>query len=331
MMSGRRMSLVISAVLLLGMCALRLSAQQTMKVVFYNVENLFDCRHDSLCDDFDFLPEGRKHWTLWRKTEKVRHIAQVITSIGEDTAPMLVGMCEVENDSVMCSLVEYSLLHSVGYRYVMTEGGDPRGVDVALMYRPSLFRLLATSSHEVPVEQIRADAHARPVLYASGELINGDTLDVFVCHWPSRLSGRRRTEPLRQMAADVVASLIDSIQTVRPEAHIIVMGDFNETPEGEAVRSLPLLNLTASEKGSYRYRGKWEQLDQMLVSPSLMEDSSSTKVLGGTAEVFRAPFVLERERLYGGYRPFRSYNGMKYIGGYSDHLPVFVRLEMGVR
>lgn len=331
MMSCRKMSLVISAVLLLGMCASRLLAQQTMKVVFYNVENLFDCRHDSLCDDVDFLPEGRKHWTRWRMTEKVRHIAQVITSIGEDTAPMLVGMCEVENDSVMCSLTEYSLLRSVGYRYLMTHGGDPRGVDVALMYRPSLFRLLATAAHDVPVEQIRADAHARPVLYAQGELINGDTLDVVVCHWPSRLSGRRRTEPLRQMAADVVASLVDSIQKVRPEAHIIVMGDFNETHNGEAVRSLPLLNLTEKEGGSYRYRGRWEQLDQMLVSPSLLEDSSSLLVHGGTAEVFRAPFLLERDRLYGGYRPFRSYNGMRYIGGYSDHLPVFVRLEMGTR
>ena len=307
-----------------------LTAQEGMgaKVVFYNVENLFDCRHDSLRDDYEFLPEGRRRWTPWRMQEKVRHIAQVMTAIGTDVAPMLVGLAEVENDSVMTLLTEHSLLRGAGYRYVMSDGDDPRGRDIALMYRPSLFHLLGTRACAVPVREVRAEAHARPILYAWGELTNGDTLHVVVCHWPSRLEGRRRTEPLRQRAADVVTGLVDSIRTVRPQAYIVVMGDFNETPEGEAVQSLPLENVTRSLGGTYRYRGRWEQLDQLLVSPSLLDETSSVHVAAEGAQVFSEPFVLEREPLYGGFRPRRTYQGPRYRGGYSDHLPVYVRVEI---
>lgn len=325
-MCSRKKFFLLSAVLIGCLYSPVASAQLRLKAMFYNVENLFDCRHDSLRDDSEFMPDGDKHWTRWRYREKLLHVAQVVTAVGEDAPPALVGLCEVENDSVMVSLTMHSLLRSAGYRYVMSDCDDPRGVDVALLYRPSQFRLLSASVRDVPVKQIRRDAHARPVLCATGELISGDTLDVLVCHWPSRWGGKKRSEALHRKAAEVVTSMVDSIREMRPQAHILVMGDFNEPPRGAAVQSLPLENLTSSLDGSYRYRGRWEQLDQMLASSPLTDRSSSLHIVEGSAQVFKAPFMLEKEPRFGGYRPLRTYVGPRYLGGYSDHLPVYVQL-----
>ena len=258
-------------------------------------------------------------------------MAEVIASIGEGRAPDIVGLCEVENDSVLRDLTRRSPLRTAGYRYVMSEGGDPRGIDVALLYNPAHFRLLQTKEHLIPVRTIRQDAHARPVLHVSGELLSGDTLDVLVCHWPSRLDGKRATESLRRLAASVVETVCDSLQMVRSKPLIIVMGDLNEGPSGQAVSQLEtearLINLASKAqpafsvnrpsdcKGTHRYKGRWEQLDQMLVSPVLGDASLL---------IYNAPFLLEKEPVYGGMRPFRTFYGIRYQSGYSDHLPVFV-------
>ena len=307
--------------------------EERLRVAFYNVENLFDCLHDSLKNDLDYLPEGRRHWTPGRYWEKQRHVAEGIASIGEDRAPELVGLCEVENDSVLRDLTRRSPLRTAGYRYVLSQGDDPRGIDVALLYSPAHFHLLQTEEHVVPVRTLRSDAHARPVLHVSGELLSGDTLDVLVCHWPSRLGGARASEPLRRLAASVVRMVCDSLRTVRSKALVVVMGDFNEPPSGSAVSWLEaearLVNLARTAqsaftggrktdvKGSYRYKGRWEQLDQMLVSPSLTASLS----------IYNAPFLLEKEPLYGGLRPFRTFHGLRYQSGYSDHLPVYADLQ----
>ena len=307
------------------------------RVMTYNVENLFDCEHDSQKNDYEYLPDAKRHWTTSRYREKLLHIATVIAAAGEDTAPELVGLCEVENDSVLEALCHRSPLRSVGYRYVVTASDDPRGIDVALLYKPSAFHLLTWSAHEVPVVTLQADAHARPVLHATGELLNGDTLDVLVCHWPSKLGGARHTEPLRCLAAEVVAHLVDSIHAVREHPYVVMMGDLNETPRDKAVQSLSrcLTNVTTSLAGTYRYRGRWEQLDQFLLSPSLLSADSSlhlapaattTSPSAWAVERLDFPFLLEREPLFGGVRPFRTYNGVRYKGGYADHLPVRITL-----
>jgi len=249
--------------------------------------------------------------------------------MGEDRAPELVGLCEVENDSCLRDLTRRSPLRTVGYRYVTTHGDDPRGIDVALLYRPEHFRLLSYAEHVVPVRRLRADAHARPVLHVSGELLTGDTLDVLVCHWPSRLGGARASEPLRGLAATVVQAICDSLGRVRANPLLLVMGDLNESPDGRAVRQLEggagLVNLAHTARpvfsirrssdcnGTYRYKGRWEQLDQMLVSPTMSSSLS----------IYNAPFLLEKEPVYGGLRPFRTFNGLRYKGGYSDHLPIY--------
>ncbi len=334
----------IALILLSGLWLLLSSAAQRepslrFRIAFYNAENLFDCRHDSLKDDFQYLPEGKRHWTFSRYWQKQRHMAEVIASIGDENAPALVGLCEVENDSTLFDLTRRSPLRTAGYRYVTTHGDDPRGIDVALLYRPSLFRLIATAEYPVPVQTLNNDAHARPVLHVGGMLLSGDTLDVLVCHWPSRLGGARASEPLRKLAASVVQHLCDSLCHVRTMPLVLVMGDFNESPDALAIRQLEekahLVNLAHKAKptfekktssshspfGTYRYKGRWEQLDQMLASPLLAERLKPFYV-------YNAPFLLENEPLYGGVRPFRTYNGYRYKGGYSDHLPVYVDLEL---
>lgn len=303
----------------------------SLRVVFYNTENLFDFRHDSLTSDFAYLPDGSRRWTPWRYVEKLRRVAEVIASIGGDRAPELVGLCEVENDSCLRDLTRRSPLRSAGYRYVMSHGDDPRGIDVALLYRHEHFRLLGQAEHAVPVQRLRADGHARPVLHVSGELLTGDTLDVLVCHWPSRLGGARASEPLRQLAATVVQAICDSLVRVRANPLFLVMGDLNESPDGRAVSQLEggagLVSLAHTAhpvfpvrrrsdcSGTYRYKGRWEQLDQMLVSPAVPSSSS--------LNIYNAPFLLEKEPVYGGLRPFRTFNGLRYKGGYSDHLPIY--------
>ena len=153
--------------------------------MFYNVENLFDCRHDSLKEDREFLPDGEKKWTPARYWRKLDALSKVVAAVGEERLPDLVGLCEVENDSVLFDLTRRSSLRALGYRYVATHSPDVRGIDVALLYQPGSFRLL--ESHEIPVPS--AEAGFRPtrnVLYVKGEVLSGDTLHVLVCHLPSR-------------------------------------------------------------------------------------------------------------------------------------------------
>ena len=157
-------------------------------------ENLFDTVDDPLKDDDEFLPEGTMKWKPWRYWEKLRNITRVITAVGGMYSPALVGLCEVENDSVLFDLTRRSPLRAQGYEYVITSSPDERGVDVALLYQRHQFRLLEKNEHEV----LFSDKRLRPtrnILHVAGKTVTGDTLDLFVCHWPSRRGGQRESEP----------------------------------------------------------------------------------------------------------------------------------------
>ena len=311
------------------MLALLLSALFTL--VELNCENLFDTEHDSLKQDMEFTPRSDHHWTRTRYWRKLNHISKEIIAMGEDSVngwqlPDLVALCEVENDSVMHDLTRRSLLRGAGYQYVMTESPDVRGIDVALLYNPFTFHLLRHYSLRVtPVKGMRP---TRDILYACGMTLNNDTLHVFTLHAPSRSGGERPTRPHRMAMARRLAMAIDSIRTLHEEAQIIIAGDFNDYDDGptlEYLSSVGLINVSAKAKGShgakgtYRYRGEWRSLDHILCSPRLA---------GKVTECFIGdpPFLLEEEPKYGGYRPRRTYQGPKYQPGYSDHLPLVVRI-----
>ena len=310
---------------LLLLLSLPVVAQERIRLVSYNVENLFDCKDDSLTNDETFLPTSLRHWSEYRYWNKLHAISRALTSIGGDRAPELVALCEVENDSVLHDLTRRSSLRTIRYDYLVTSSADPRGIDVALLYKPTTYRPFAHKVLRLPSDQIDEGGHVRDVLCVSGELVTGDTLDVLVCHLPSRLNGRKSTR-LRQRVVSLMCSAVDSISALRAVPHIVVMGDFNDTPDKLALRSLSdngrMVCITGQLEGSYRYKGQWEQIDHVYLSPMLLDDTHRLHLSPCGAWVASDDFLTEPEPLYGGRRPFRTYNGMRYMGGTSDHLPV---------
>ena len=304
-------------------------AQEPFRVMFYNVENLFDAKDDTLKNDQEFLPEATRKWDYYRYKDKINKIARVIISTGKDNIPDLVGLCEVENDSCLLDLIKYSPLREAGYRYVMTHSPDERGIDVALLYQRGTFKLLEKQIIPVPLERLRKSP-TRDILHVAGKVISGDTLDVFVCHMPSRSEGEKRTEPYRLFASQILKSSVDSLMKIRQHPYLLVMGDFNDTPHKPSVSQLHevgLINMMDDKSGgTYQYRGKWEILDQFLVSESLLNDNGRIHTVKDQSFIIRYPFLLEEDDKYGGEKPYRTYHGMKYQGGYSDHLPIAIDL-----
>ena len=297
-----------------------------------NCENLFDCQHDSLKNDTEFLPDGAYHWTRTRYWQKLDRIGQAILSCGvkEQTwqLPDMVALCEVENDSVLHDLTRRSLLRNARYDYVMTNSPDERGIDVALMYSPYSFRLIG--SHSVRVKPIKGMRPTRDILYASGVTASGDTLHVIVVHLPSRRGGEKYSRPFRMMAARQVAAVIDSIYNkVSAEAKIIVAGDFNDYSNSESMQLLCSKRMIGvskgakghnGAKGTYRYQGLWGSLDHILVSIPLADIATECYVND-------AEFLIERDEKYGGVKPRRNYLGPRYLNGFSDHLPLVARFQ----
>lgn len=312
---------------------LSLLLSSVLTFVELNCENLFDCRHDSLKQDMEFLPESDRRWTPARYWRKVNNIAKEILSCSEvlspSSLPDLVALCEVENDSVMVALTRRSLLRTLRYDYLMTRSADPRGIDVALMYNPSTFRPVRHVPYRVPLmEGMRP---TRDILYVSGRVSSGDTLHVLVVHAPSRYGGERRTRPYRRMVMERIRYVVDSVRAISPEAKVIVAGDFNDEVGGESLRYLEsgrLRNVTADAvgrngaKGSYCYKGRWGSIDHVLVTEPLGRYCTA-------ACVNDAFFLLEDDRQYGGRKPHRTYNGYWYQPeGFSDHLPLVVRFGL---
>lgn len=311
----------------LGLCA-----QEQLRIVEWNVENLFDARHDSLKNDGEFLPDSPRHWTRTKYWEKLNKVGQGLISCGEDTdrwhLPDLIGLCEVENDSTMIYLTERSLLRKARYQYVMTSSSDERGIDVALLYSPFSFRFIhADTIKVIPIKEMKP---TRDILHVAGEVMNGDTLHIFLLHAPSRSGGEMASRPFRMHVAEQLCTSIDSLRQCCPMAKIIVMGDFNDYADDASLRKIyahGLYNVSAMAKGrngakaTYRYRGEWGSLDQILLSENLLK-----KVL--RCRINDADFLIEQDEKYGGVKPRRFYNGMRYNKGYSDHLPLVLDVRI---
>ena len=297
-----------------------------------NCENLFDCKHDSLKNDTEFLPTAGRQWTPRRYWRKLDNIGRTIISCTPDTItyqlPDLVALVEVENDSVVNDLTHRSLLRSAGYEYVMTCSPDERGLDVALLYQPFSFQLL--SFYPIRITPLQGMRPTRDILYVTGRVITGDTLHVFVVHAPSRYGGERETRPYRQQVAQRLMQSVDSLRSLSPDAQILVAGDFNDY-QGDAslqyLASQGLTHLSRSAtgrhgaRGTYRFQGLWASLDHIFTSPTL-------SAAADTCYVNDAPFLLEPDEQYGGFKPRRTYNGFRYQRGFSDHLPLVARFRL---
>ena len=300
--------------------------------VEYNCENLFDCQHDSLKEDMQFTPEGTYRWTPGRYWKKLNHISQAILSCAGDSAsatiPDMIALTEVENDSVMRDLTKRSLMRNARYEYVMTSSPDVRGIDVALVYSPYTFRLLY--SHSIRVSMPEGVRPTRDILYASGLLVSGDTLHIYIVHSPSRSGGEHLTQPYRMLVAERLCTSIDSLRAVCPNARIIVAGDFNDYSTNRSLMRIADIGMIEvsqkatgrnGAKGTYRFQGDWGSLDHIFVSGNMAENLTGCYIND-------APFLLEEESKYGGVRPMRSFRGPVYINGYSDHLPLVATFHL---
>ena len=305
-----------------------LTAQaQSLTLVELNCENLFDTRHDSLKQDTEYLPEATRHWNRRRYWRKLNNIGQSILSTCDNGIPDLVALCEVENDSVMHDLARRSVLRNAGYDYMVTQSPDLRGIDVGLLYRPSAFMPL--NSHCLRVETVEGMRPTRDILYVSGRVLTGDTLHVYVVHAPSRYGGERHSRPFRMQVARRLCQSADSVLKRSAGACILVAGDFNDEADSPALRLMAshgLNSMTAKARGengvsgTYRYKGRWSRIDHILGTAAAQRRVDTTYI-------HSAPFLLEEEHTYSGYRPRRTYNGMNYQPGYSDHLPLVLRLR----
>lgn len=327
----------IHLLLCLMLVAAGMQAQHRFRVMEYNVENLFDCVHDEGKNDNEFLPDAPKQWTVNRYFEKLNNLSKVITAVGEDEMPDLVGLCEIENDSTMVALTKYSPLGPVGYRYVMTNSPDQRGIDVALLYQPRSFKVIDVARKRVPTDGVKTRP-TRDQLHVTGIVQNGDTLDVFVVHMPSRAGGKEVSDAFRMFTAKLLRQSVDSLFERRPTARILIMGDFNDYPSdpaiveglgttkpGATVEHHGLYNMMAGRKGTYRYHGEWGVLDHLIVSGTLLQNKGLHTAYK-YAKIVDFPFLMEEDTKYGGPIPYRTYWGAKYNGGYSDHLPTCVDL-----
>lgn len=337
--------IILSAYALLGFVYPNAIAQRdSLMVAFYNVENLFHPSDDSLTRDDDFTPEGLYHWSYKKYYKKIANVAKVLIAMGEGSPPALVGLAEIENKRVLKDLCYRSPLRAYGYRYVHHDSPDRRGVDVALLYRDSLTVILR--EHKVPVVfPFEPQTRNRDLLYALVRFPCGDSLHILVNHWTSRFGGYEATIPKRNYYADVARRVVDSVLSDNPASNILLMGDFNDYATDESMekhlrarRYSPsniedtLFNLmyyfvTLNNVGSHKHEDFWGCLDQIIVSRGLLFDQNRLHIAGHCPHIFQAPFLLVPDEKYGGVKTYRTFLGPRYIGGYADHLPVYVLLQ----
>ena len=329
----------------LGFSNLTAQEKQAYKVGlvgFYNLENLFDTIDDPLKNDQEFLPEGLNQWNTEKYTTKLHNMAYAISTIGTDISPdglAVLGMSEIENRTVMEDLVAQPELADRHYQVVHYDSPDRRGVDVGLIYNPKYFKMTSSKSYRTVVPN-DPEFITRDQLLVSG-LFDGEPMHFIVMHWPSRFGGEKRSLPGRVAAATLCRHIADSILREDANAKIIMMGDYNDYPDNKSVTEYlrasgdmkdlrdgeffnPMYELHKKGYGTNYFRDVPGVLDQTVITPGLLPTDYSTYQFK-VAKVHNKEFLKQHGGRYNGY-PFRTFAGGVWMGGYSDHFPVYVIL-----
>lgn len=315
-------------------------------IAFYNLENLFDTQNDPITFDDDRTPEGKDHWTKEIYQDKLKNMAKVIAEIGADvsgTTPAIIGVCEVENRTVLEDLVNQKPLIKKDYGIIHFNSPDRRGIDVALLYKKKLFTPTSYKAKELLIYDDNDESKrvfTRDQLIVSG-ILDGDKINLIVNHWPSRRGGEKRSRSKRIKAAKLNRQIIDSLFSEDPYAKIITMGDFNDDPtspsikkylkaqqkkEGLSIKELynPMEDIAKKGLGSLAYRDNWNLFDQIIISTELTKKEFSSYRFY-KAGIYNKTYLVNAHGRYKGY-PYRSYAEGRYTGGYSDHFPVYIYL-----
>jgi exonuclease III len=314
----------------------------TFRVMFYNTENLYDTEDDPLTDDAEFLPDGAKKWDYYKYNDKLQKIAKVIVAVGGENGNGLVGLCELENRKVLTDLIRNTPLAAGGYEIIHRDSKDPRGSDVALLYKKDAFKLIFFDFYEfkAPGDSLKS----RDILYAKGIVKNTDTLHVFINHWPSRRGGKEASEAKRMISAAILRHHVDSILNINKNAKIIILGDFNDVPSDRSLHEV-LMAKDSSElksgdlfnymykynkkgQGSYKFQAEWDMLDQIIGSYTLIGNNELLHAGYSDSHIFSADWMLTDDVKFPGKKPIRTFQGPRYLGGPSDHLPVYIDIHL---
>lgn len=315
-------------------------SKKTFSIMSYNVENLFDTDSSMIYQDNEFTPEGEMKWDKNRYYSKLKRISKVIASV-DRYFPALVALVEVENKRVINDLCELPQLSNAKYNNIVSNSDDPRGIDVALLFREDFFSLIKKEEYKIHFPQDE-NKRTRNILYAELQNDYIGKVNVFVCHYPSRREGQKASEPYRIEVSKVLREKCDSIYDIDKDAKIIIMGDFNDEPQNKSMQmllksdnsNLELINLFAdisdkNPQGSYFHKGRYSQLDQILISKNILNDTySSLKYIEKTAQNFAPDFLSDKDKFRNIRKPRRNYLGTFYNNGYSDHFPVIAFFEI---
>ena len=298
-------------------------AQTTRTIAFYNVENLFDTLDHPETNDQEFLPEGSYEWTSDRYKTKLARINQVIDSL---KVPMILGLCEIENATVVQDVVNAGSMKNT-HAVVHFESLDQRGIDNAIIYDKTVLTLV--ESGIIRFDMPAPSSPSRDIVWAKFSR-GKDTILTMVNHWPSRYGGQVESEPKRLVASIAASTFIDSVLNANKKMNLIFMGDLNDHPDNRSVQLIAeslkpmIVEKSGIYGGSHNYRGEWGILDHMLVSKAFLK--KNTKVKKKTAQIYTPEFLLTEYK--GNIVPKRMYGGRKYLGGYSDHLPIVIEVKM---
>lgn len=313
--------------------------KQSISFAFYNVENLFDTIDDPTISDERYLPESDIPWNTERYQHKLENLAKVMSSVDSLGFPTIFGLSEIENNSVLQDLVNHPGLQKANYQILHKNSPDERGIDVAMLYKSEFYTPVETNFLRILFPFDTANK-TRDILYAKGYVKESDTLHIFINHWTSRWGGQEKTEAYRQFIGEMLKNITDSILQSQPNANIIIAGDLNDNPTDISVKeklvALPVtkpinktslynlsLNLFNMGEGTLYYKS-WDMFDQVIVSGNMLEGKGGIKVETIDQVIIKHDWMLYQPK-EGPARPSRTAAG-KYYGGYSDHLPVFIRM-----
>jgi predicted extracellular nuclease len=294
---------------------------QSLRVGFWNVENLFDLEDDPTTRDEEFALGGKKNVTQDIYDLKLKNCAAVLADLNAD----VLGLCEVENYFVLDELNR--AYDGRDYKIIHYDSPDRRGIDNALLYDPEVFNVIETK----PIlNTLPEGGPTRDILYVQGEY-KGHTLHIYVNHWPSNYGGKKKAIPKRRATARLLVNEVAEKLSNEPDAEILLIGDFNEEPTDDNVRTLKSVNMTSMmeplmgqpQVGTYVYRGKDNFLDQIIISTGLQDEQGLT---AGQVAILDKPKYRQQEGKYAHY-PFRFWAGNQLLGGYSDHLAVYVEIN----
>jgi len=335
-------------ILILGSCSYAFSqnpdynATKIATIVSWNVENLFDTIDAPDIIDEEFLPSSDLNWNTEKYFQKLKNLDYVLSNINTNELPELIALQEVENLEVLKDLIKQDGLSKAKYGIVHQESPDMRGIDVALLYRSDAFVVMGTEMLRVKIE-LEPDFKTRDIMYVFGKL-NGDKIHIFINHWSSRRGGEMESEPKRMASAILARKKIDEIQKADKNAKIILLGDFNDTPLNSSIKMglqagnnlVPekpgslynlMYDLALNGKGSHSYNGKWNMLDNIVVSYPLLWAKDGFSVNFSTTGLFFDEKTVFLNNKTGFWQPNRTFSGNRYYAGFSDHLPVFVQLK----